>query len=88
MKTKILLTSLLTIILSGCASMEDRVNSVMNTVSQVGNIDYHRSGFWSDSDLTVEMAEDGTRTAHYKLTTKAPLGPSLNITVEGIPDSE
>lgn len=64
--------------------MREQIQEVLNVVSEVGDIECHRTGVWTDSDLSVHVNEDGTRTAHYGVKTKAPMGPSLSIMVEGI----
>ncbi len=80
-KLLIIVTALL---LTGCSSLEQQVQVVLDTASKVGNVEYHRTGIWTDSDLSIHVGEDGLRTAHYNLRTKTPLGPSVSITVEGI----
>ena len=81
MKKLIILPILL---LTGCASMQSQIDDVLDVVSKVGNVEYHRTGIWTDSDLSIHLGEDGLRTAHYNLRTKTPLGPSVSIMVEGI----
>ena len=72
-------------LLTGCRSVENEIDELLVTVAKVGNVEYHRTGVWSDSDLSVHVSEDGSRIMHYSLSTKAgPLGPSIDITIEGI----
>lgn len=70
--------------LAGCTTMTKQIESVLEAAHSVGNIEYHRSGFLTDSDLTVHVTDSGERIAHYSIKTKAPGGPSVSITVEGI----
>lgn len=88
MKTKIGLVCVCVALLTGCASMQDRIGYVIETAGKVGNVDYQRNGFWTSGTFTITVNEDGTRTAHYNGTTKTPLGPSVHIKVEGIPARE
>ena len=71
-------------LITGCGSMQSQIDEVLQVVSQVGSVEYHRTGIWTDSDLSIHLGEDGLRTAHYNLRTKTPLGPSVSIMVEGI----
>jgi hypothetical protein len=73
-------------VLTGCTSIEKQVNEVVTLASKVGNVDYERIGFWTDSDFEIYVMPDGTRKVHYNGRSKIPGGPQISITVEGIKD--
>ena len=83
MKTKILFI-FLSLILAGCSTLEKDLQKAIDLSSKVGNIEYERRGFWSNSDFDKLANADGTFRIHYRVTGKVPGGPSVDITVDGI----
>jgi len=73
----------------GCASTTDKVHeglsNVIELTSKVGNVEYRRNGFWTNSNLTVDV-NDTTRerSIHYDVQGKMLGGPSVSITIDGI----
>jgi len=84
MKTRLTIICALAFLLAGCESIKDQVQTVIELTSKVGNVKYHRSGLWTEADLTIERQMDGSRTAYFKEAVKVPGGPSISITIEGI----
>ena len=82
MKLKLLITLALGLGLTGCSTMD--IQELKELASKVGNVEYHRNGVWTDSDLIITVNEDGTRTVHYNARVKAPGGPGVDITIEDI----
>ena len=80
---KIFLVSL-TLACVGCSSIEKQVNHVVDMAGRVGNVEYRRTGFWTDSDFRIYVMPDGTRKVHYNGRSKVPGGPQIEITVEGV----
>jgi len=84
MKHKLMIVLLLAG-LTGCTSLEKQIHQARVMAGQVGDLEYSRKGFWSDSDLVVTVAPDNTRTVEYDVRSKTPGGPSVRIKVRNIP---
>ena len=70
--------------LSGCTSIEKQVREVAEMAEKVGDVEYRRTGFWTDAEFEIYLMPDGTRKVHYNGRSKVPGGPQIEITVEGI----
>jgi hypothetical protein len=87
MKNKLII--FLPFLFIGCTSTTDKVHeglsNVIELTSKVGNVEYRRNGFWTNSNLTVDV-NDTTRerSIHYDVQGKMPGGPSVSITIDGI----
>lgn len=80
--------SIATVLLTGCASIEKQLSDAIAYAGTLGNVEYERTGFWTDSELVIHVEEDNTRTVEYEARTKTPGGPKVRIRVENIPHKE
>lgn len=83
-KILVLVLASIAVFVGGCTSVDNTVSMLRTEAQKVGNVKYVRSGIWSDSNLEVTVDDDGTRSVHYKSAVKAPGGPSIDITIDGI----
>lgn len=74
-----------TLILTSCTSVEKQLADAIAFAGTLGDVEYQRTGFWTDSALTVHVEEDNTRTVEYEARVKAPGGPAVRIKVGNIP---
>ena len=85
MKKLILIAIISSLFFAGCSNtIENAVSELQDIASRVGDVEYSRVGFYSNSTLNVTTNEDGTKNADYSVTGKLPGGPSLEISVTNI----
>jgi hypothetical protein len=81
---KYLILFFLALALTGCKSMEQRIQKLTDIAATVDTVEFKHNGFWSAGEMVVDANQDGTRDMTVDVKAKIPGGPSFSLAVEGI----